>query len=391
MIFLNTTRAGFMAAVVCLAAIVAACGGSSTSPSSTAPRISSISPTAASTAGGAVITITGVNFSPSATVTIGGVAAGSVTVSSATTITAAAPAHSAGAADVAVTSNGQTASLPGGLVYVANTAPLISSIVAKGAKPREPAQFADLDEAVSVTATVTDTETPTSQLTFAWSADTGTFNGTGLSVTWTAPHAFATPATVTLTLTVTEAFQTTGPAGSASGQNKTVGTTALRLHDSAKEVGDLAVDFLTAFSKQLDLNFIMRNFTASCRGTADETNDVIRNQHDFTITAYQLGAPATQASFTGTCPFPAPRPPIVGDACANVPAEWHSLVKSNPNDPALVGHEGQTMNVTGTDVVSAVLENDQWKLCSSNWAQTSATFTSHDHPQPVPTTARFKR
>jgi hypothetical protein len=50
------------------------------------------------------------------------------------------------------------------------------------------------------------------------------------------------------------------------------------------------------------------------------------------------------------------------------------------------------MNVNGTDLVSAVLENDQWKLCASNWDQAApATFTSLDRSEVIPTTIRFKR
>src|SRR5581483_6440591 len=134
----------------CLLTLTAAsCGGSSTSPSSTAPRIASVSPNAASTTGGVVVTISGANFSPGAVVTIGGIAAATATVENSTTIAATAPPHAAGAADVVVTSNGQTASLAGGLTYVTNAPPAISTIVVRGSKPREPAQFADLDETVS--------------------------------------------------------------------------------------------------------------------------------------------------------------------------------------------------------------------------------------------------
>src|SRR5439155_12141570 len=109
-----------------------------------------------------------------------------VSGASASSITARAPAHAAGPADVVVTVNGQAASLPGGLLYVVNALPLISSVGVKGQKPREPTQVADLDETVSVSAAVTDAETPVSQLTFTWSADAGTFSGAGASVTWTA-------------------------------------------------------------------------------------------------------------------------------------------------------------------------------------------------------------
>jgi hypothetical protein len=293
---------------------------------------------------------------------------------------------------VTVTVSGQTVSLRGGFTYVANAPPAISSIVVRGSKPREPAQFADLDEAVSVAASVTDAETPVSQLTFAWSADAGSFTGTGATVTWTAPHGFSTPGpgTVTLTLTVTERFQTTNSSGViVSGENLTKGTTTVHLHNSQKEVADLAVDFLTAFSQQMDPLFVVRNFTTSCPGRSDELSDVQHNQVDFTITSWKVGTPDTRILFTGTCPFPGRI--VQGDACAYVPAEWHSLVKSATYHPELKPYIGKTMNVNGTDLVSAVLENDQWKLCGSNWDQAApATFTSV-RGEVIPTSIRFKR
>jgi uncharacterized repeat protein (TIGR02543 family) len=61
------------------------------------PTITSVSPTAGPTAGGLLVTITGTNFQPGATVTFGGSAA-SVGAITTTTISATTPAHAAGAA-----------------------------------------------------------------------------------------------------------------------------------------------------------------------------------------------------------------------------------------------------------------------------------------------------
>jgi hypothetical protein len=371
--------------------VASACGSSTTGPSSTAPRVTSVSPNAGSNAGGTLVTISGANFAAGASVTMGGAAATDVAVASPTTITATTPAHGAGSADVVVITNGQSASLAAGFIYVVNAPPVISAIVAKGSKPREPAQFADLDEALSVAATVTDAETPASQLTFTWSADAGTFSGSGPNVTWTAPHTFSTPGVINLKLTVIERFQGTGSGGQQFvGENQVGRTIQVRQHNSSKEVGDLAVDFLTAFSQQKDPFTVVGNYSTNCKGRADELADVQHNQVDFTITSWHLGTPDTQVPFAGLCSFP--NRIVQGDACAYVPAEWHSLVKAATYHPDVKPYIGKTMNVTGTDLVSAVLENDQWKLCASNWDQAApATFTSLDRREVIPTTIRFKR
>jgi len=171
-----------------------------------------------------------------------------------------------------------------------------------------------------------------------------------------------------------------------SGENQVKGTTVVRVHNSPKEVGDLAVDFLTGFSQQIDPAIVMRNFTASCGGTAAELSDVQHNQVDFRITSYNLGAAATTVAFTGHCTYRNRQ----GEACALVPAEWHSFIKSATYHPDLAPYVGRTMNVTGTDQVAAVLENDQWKLCASDWDQATATITVREG-RAIETGVRFKK
>jgi hypothetical protein len=82
-----------------------------------------------STAGGTPVTITGTGFSAPATVRIRGVAATSVVVVNATTITAVTPAGTAGVADVTVIVAGQGVTLFNGFTYsAALPAPTVSAI-----------------------------------------------------------------------------------------------------------------------------------------------------------------------------------------------------------------------------------------------------------------------
>ena len=141
-----------------------------------------------------------------------------------------------------------------------NALPVVTSILVKGTLSREPSQYATLGETVNVTATVTDAETPVAQLTYEWSSSVGgTFGGNAATTTWTAPATLTgtTPVNATLTLTVTERVD-------ATRNNRVTGTSVVDLHNSPKEVGDLAVLFLEDFSKQLPVDNVMRNFTATC-------------------------------------------------------------------------------------------------------------------------------
>ena len=92
----------------------------------TPPTVASISPTSGAAAGGTfAVTISGTGFTGASGVTIGGVAA-TFAVVNATTITATAPAHSAGTADVVVTKPGSTGTGAGLFTYIA--APTVTAI-----------------------------------------------------------------------------------------------------------------------------------------------------------------------------------------------------------------------------------------------------------------------
>ncbi|HEX7774368.1 MAG TPA: Ig-like domain-containing protein, partial [Pyrinomonadaceae bacterium] len=82
------------------------------------PTLSSVSPTSGPISGGTVLTLTGSQFVAGATVTVGGVAATSVNVTSSTSITATAPAHTAGVVSVVVTNpDGGNATLNNAYTY----------------------------------------------------------------------------------------------------------------------------------------------------------------------------------------------------------------------------------------------------------------------------------
>ena len=91
-----------------------------------APTVTAISPSSGPTAGGQSVTISGTGFTGATSVSIGGAAVASFHVSSATTITAATPAGTAGAASVLVTT-------PGGVnaantLYAYVSAPTVTAI-----------------------------------------------------------------------------------------------------------------------------------------------------------------------------------------------------------------------------------------------------------------------
>lgn len=88
-------------------------------PAAPPPTVSAINPHGGPAGGGTSVTITGANFFAGASVTFGGVAASSVTVSSSTQIIAITPSHATGTVDVIVTNaDSQRAILRSAFTYV---------------------------------------------------------------------------------------------------------------------------------------------------------------------------------------------------------------------------------------------------------------------------------
>ena len=248
----------------------------------------------------------------------------------------------------------------------ANNLPVIDSITLVGTRPQEPANFADLSETIAVRAKVHDDETAVEQLEYQWSATAGTFSGTGANVTWQAPA--TTPGEVTFTLKVVEKY---GPASNPQGFSHEVsGTAALSLHDSVKEVGDLARQFLNDFSDSniRDTRFILRNFdntTPACiAGHDSEFDDVERNRVNYKITSSFVGAANVTVRFSTLCPFRERG----ADACALVPVDWRSL-RLTDNDFPGGTPKGGSEHAFGIDQVTAVYLTSQkkWALCESDF------------------------
>jgi hypothetical protein len=207
---------------------------------------------------------------------------------------------------------------------------------------------------VAVSAKVRDDETPADQLLYTWTAPVGTFSGTGAAVIWSAPAGVPEPIAVTITLTVTEKYG--NPGGPLVFEQSVTATADLSLHDSIREVGGMARQFLLDFSDSTirDVPFIMRNFQPGCYGTDAETAQVADNRKRFFITKFSVGQPNVILNYGGIGPFRLQK----GDAFAAVDVHWESNVLA-----------GGTESVSGVDWVAAFYYPDQkrWRLCDSQF------------------------
>jgi hypothetical protein len=326
--------------------------------------VSTVIPRTGSSLGGTRVTIEGANFATGAMVALGGTAATGVVVNSPTAISAMTPSGMPGVADLTVTVAGRSAALPGAFTFTepqsTNRPPILQGIDAQGTRRNEPSRFADLNEEILVTALITDAETSPDALIFEWTADQGTFSGTGRVLRWKAPEAGGTPRAATLKVTAIERFQIANDAGVPVNQEHRVeGSTVVQVHDSAKEVGTLVTRFLENFSRSsVPTSTVMQDFFPTCYGTATERDEVERNRRELIITSSFVGPPAVTVNFGAVCPF-RDKP---GDACSNSEVRWTSDVRA-----------GGSESVAGFDHVAAVYRAEQWWLCDSQWEPRSST------------------
>jgi hypothetical protein len=354
--------------LVVLITLVGGCAKSTTQPT-TGLQVTAISPTVGSTSGGTSVTITGNDFTNDATVSLDGVPATNVVFQSSTRLTAIAGAGPAGTGDVVVTSGGHTATLPAGFGFVAptgaNRPPVIVNIRSVGSRPGQPSGFADQDETVTVIADATDAETPVNSLTYLWTGP-GTFGGTTATTSWHLPATVSpVPSPVTITLTARETYVEGKLTHTNVSDPKTF---VMQVHDSQTEILDMGQDFLTLFSQSnVSTNDVLHNFSTTCdggRGRADEKLDVDQNRTLYTqdFSAFRISRRGPAAiNFHSTCVLPDGRVQSNIDACASYAVHWEVNKKSS----------GVREITNGVDYVSAVLENNAWRLCHSSFIPSS--------------------
>ncbi len=376
------TRRVFRMAAPLFAAVAALSCGSPVTPQTATLAVTAVSPSSVTTGGGTTITVSGTNFGSDARILVDGTALTGLTVSGTTSLAGTTPAHAAGIVNLTVTSGGKSAPFTGSFSYVApsgaNTPPVISEIRTIGSRKNQPSTFADINDQIAVIATVSDKETPLSQLTYAWTASAGTFSGTGSTVTWTAPSSLTVlPTTVTLQLAVTETFTE----GGLTHKQTTTSAVAVYVHDSNKEMLDLGEDFLRLFSIQVPPAQVLHNFSQTCddgRGYEDEYGDVVHNQVTFTqLPTWQIvRLPPVTLNFGGTCFFGKDGVKSKhADACARLHAHWDAKHDRDPKDPSF----GMVDHTDGVDMVTGVLENNQWRICHSSFVGDGDPMASAAH------------
>lgn len=230
-----------------------------------------------------------------------------------------------------------------------NTAPVIDSVTISATR-------VEADTDVTVTAAVRDTETPIDQLAFSWAADAGTFTGTGATVRWRVPKGTATPADLVLRLTVTETYGPLSSTGTRSTHVVNATSSAVRIHDSTREIGDMALRFLKLFATStVGSDIALQEFSDSCNGKRAEKSDIDDNRRDFTILSSTLNL--TSARVTT----------IWARGDATVRCAFSSRRQFCPPGSPASCRVGAIESVEGNCNLSAVYEQQRWLLCDSTF------------------------
>ena len=222
---------------------------------------------------------------------------------------------------------------------VTNTPPIIESI-------RTASDRVEADASVQITATVKDAESAVNGLTYTWSSAPGggAFSGTGSAVSWRAPKGQRTPDLYTITLTVSEAYTSAGQAK----VNTVSSSVGVRYNDSVAETTALARQFLTDYGTFTTTGaYCVRNFSDSCRGKAEEREQIDSDRQEVHIfSAAYKGPPAVKLNATVT------------EGSVEGPCEFVDMDLFGPD-------AGRRRSVNGTCVLTAVYENYSWYLCDS--------------------------
>ena len=206
-----------------------------------APTLTSINPTSGTTAGSTSFTLSGSGFVPGTTVTIGGVAATSISITNSTTLTGNTPAYASGslAKDVVVNNGAGTATLSNGFTYTAS-APTVSSITPSTGSTAggtsvtiSGTQFVPgttvtiggvAATSVSVTNSTTLTATTPAYVSGSLTTDVVVNNGTG-SATLTGGFTYTVGAPTLVSINPNTGSTAGGSSVTLSGTNFTPGTT----------------------------------------------------------------------------------------------------------------------------------------------------------------------
>lgn len=240
----------------------------------------------------------------------------------------------------------------GGVIGPPNTPPTIRTIVASDSR-------IEVGSPVTLTATVEDAETPIANLAYTWTADNGTFNGTGATVTWTPGADAKTPGDFILTLTVTERYTS----GSTTAENKTTGTITVHVNNSPKELAEMSLRFLADFANsRVSPDKCVSEFSDSCSGKKAEFEDITDNRHDFLILGSTLRT--TGVDF------------VTGRSNATVHtfcAFTSRVITHSPQSGGCLASPesckfDSVQSVQGDCFTTNVYENGRWWLCTSRFA-----------------------
>jgi hypothetical protein len=214
---------------------------------------------------------------------------------------------------------------------------------------------------VTLTAVVEDAETTFANLEYRWSAETGTFSSNKAVVTWTPGTDAKTPADYVVTLTVVETFTN----GAFTLENKATGTATAHVNNSARELAELSVRFLTDFANSsVPPAKCVSEFSDACRGKKDEFDDIDDNRHDFLIvgstirhTSLDIASNRMTATVHTFCSF-------TSRVITTKPRE-----EGCQNGACPLNSEG---TATGDCWTTNVYENGRWWLCESHFTSKSS-------------------
>ncbi len=301
-----------------------------------APTVMSIAPNTGSTGGGTAVTITGTNFATGGTVTFGTAAATNVVVVNSTTITATAPAGSAGAVTVKVTVGSQSGSLTNGFTYA--VVPAVTSVSPNSGPV-----------AGGTAVTITGTNFAAgATVTFGTAAATNVVVVSSTSITATTPAGSAGAVTVKVTVggqsgSLASGFTYIGTptvTGVAPNTGSTLGGTAVTITGT-----NFAAGATVALGIAAATNVVVASSTSITATTPAGSVGAV------TVTITNLGNQSGSLAAAFTYSTAAPTAPGSLSAIDAGPAPTVAAVQGYYNSSFLTSHTTASFNSTGGNMI----------------------------------------
>jgi hypothetical protein len=209
---------------------------------------------------------------------------------------------------------------------------------------------AEVDQDIVLTANVAESKTAVSHLIFNWTVPVGEIRGEGSTVAWRIPKGTPTPVSSFPTLELVEQYPDfeSGLVPLMKEHRTSADGPMMHVNDSIAEVTTISRAFLVDYfgNSSVSPEACLVDFSDTCRGKAEELDDIRINRSKYLIKTVAVGAVKIEFH------------PSMNAAYVTAPCEIHDIERST----------GRPHMMRADCLLTAVYDKPRWYLCDSHTA-----------------------